>query len=472
MLFAKLVFNKHYLCNDSIHTRSRRPFRHGYNAGTLGRFDSMNSLHTLTRHIVIAMLAGIALGVALNQIGPPAWVQSFVLDGALGVIGTLFVSALKMMVVPLVFVSLVVGVTALGDLSALGRIGARTLGLYLVTTALAISIALTLAVVIGPGHGFDAGQTEAQFSGKSAPPITQVLTDMVPTNPVAAMAEGNMLQIIVFALLFGVAVTMAGVRGTHVLNLFNDLDAVIMHMVEWIMRLAPWGVFALITPTFASQGLDLLLPLAAYFLTLVAALAIQLFVTYPLLVRTLTRLDPRRFLAKLRDPATFAFSTASSGATIPITLRTVEKKMGVNNSVASFTVPLGATINMDGTAMMQGVATVFIADVYGIDLSLTDFLMVVLTATLASIGTAAIPSVGLVTLTMVLGQVGLPVEGIALIIGVDRLLDMLRTTVNVAGDCAVSTIVARQEGALDETVYNDPHAGSVDAATRRMPAAS
>jgi Na+/H+-dicarboxylate symporter len=426
----------------------------------------MKQPHSLTRRIVIAMLAGIILGSLLNQVGPSAWVQNLLLDGVLGVVGTLFVSALKMMVVPLVFVSLVAGVTALSDLRALGRIGAKALVLYLATTAIAVTIALALAGVTGPGKGFDAGEARAGFSGKEAPPFTQVLTDIVPTNPVAAMAEGNMLQIIVFALLFGIAVTMSGARGKHVLNFFGDLDVVIMHMVEWIMRLAPYGVFALITRTFATQGLDLLVPLAAYFLTLTAALAIQLFGTYPLLLRLLASLNPLTFLKKMRDPAAFAFSTASSGATIPVTLHTVEYKMGVKNSVASFSVPLGATINMDGTAMMQGVATVFIANVYGIDLSLTDYLLVVLTATLASVGTAAIPAVGLVTLTMVLGQVGLPVEGIALIIGVDRLLDMMRTTVNVTGDCAVSCIVAKSENAFDQTVFDDPAAGSVEAATR------
>ena len=232
------------------------------------------------------------------------------------------------------------------------------------------------------------------------------------------------------------------------------------------MRLAPYGVFALITRTFATQGLDLLLPLAAYFLTLTAALAIQMFGVYPLLLRLFGALNPITFLKKMRDPAAFAFSTASSGATIPVTLHTVEHKMGVKNSIASFTVPMGATINMDGTAMMQGVATVFIANVYGIDLSMTDYLLVVLTATLASIATAAVPGVGLVTLTMVLDQVGLPVEGIALIIGVDRLLDMMRTVVNVTGDCAVSCIVAKSENALDHAVFNDPAAGSIEAATR------
>jgi len=421
----------------------------------------------LTRQIVIAMLAGIVLGVVLNRLGTADWVQLVLVDGLLYVVGSVFVAALKMMVVPLVFVSLVAGVTSLSDLNALGRIGIKSLALYLATTAIAVTIALTLAGIVGPGQGFNAGSTAASFTGKPAPPLTQVLIDMVPTNPVAAMAEGNMLQIIVFALLFGVAVTMSGARGKHVLNFFGDLDVVIMHMVEWIMRLAPYGVFALITRTFASQGLDILLPLAAYFLTLTGALAIQVFGVYPLLLKLLASLNPLTFLRKMRDPAAFAFSTASSGATIPVTLRTVEYKMGVKNSVASFTVPMGATINMDGTAMMQGVATVFIANVYGIHLEFTDYLLVVLTATLASIGTAAIPAVGLVTLTMVLGQVGLPVEGIALIIGVDRLLDMMRTVTNVTGDCAVSCIVAKSEKALDQAVFDDPSAGSVEAATRR-----
>jgi len=428
--------------------------------------------HHLTRQIVIAMVAGIVLGVILNQLDTAGWVQLFVIDGLLHVVGSVFVSALKMMVVPLVFVSLVAGVTALSDLSVLGRIGVKALVLYLATTAIAVTIALSLAGIVGPGEGFDAGETPASFSGKDAPPLTQVLIDLVPTNPVAAMAEGNMLQIIVFALLFGIAITMSGTRGTHVLNLFGDLNTVIMHMVEWIMWLAPYGVFALITRTFATQGLDLLLPLAAYFLTLTAALAIQVFGVYPLLLKSLAGLNPLTFLKKMRDPAAFAFSTASSGATIPVTLHTVEKKMGVKNSVASFSIPLGATINMDGTAMMQGVATVFIANVYGVDLSLTDYLLVVLTATLASVGTAAIPAVGLVTLTMVLGQVGLPVEGIALIIGVDRLLDMMRTVVNVTGDCAVSCIVAKNENAFDQAVFDDPEAGSVEAATQRPPSPS
>ncbi len=427
---------------------------------------SHQKLHGLTRRIMIAMASGALLGILLNLLfGAEGLLKDYLTDGLLYVVGAIFVASLKMLVVPLVFVSLVGGVTSLGNLSALGRMSVKAILLYLFTTAVAISIALILATVVGPGQGFEAGVADVSFQGKEAPPISQVFISMVPTNPVAALSEGNMLQIIVFSLLFGIAITLAGERGRHVLNLFNDLDAVIMHMVEIIMRLAPYGVFALIARTFATQGLDLIVPLLAYFLTLTVALGLHAFVTYPLLLKLLAGLNPLRFLHKMRDPATFAFSTASSGATIPITMRTVEAKMGVDNSVASFTVPLGATLNMDGTAMMQGVATVFIANVYGVDLGVTEYLMVVLTATLASIGTAAVPGVGLVMLTMVLNQVGLPVEGIALIIGVDRLLDMMRTACNVTGDCAVSCIIAKGEGALDQACFDDLHAGSVETAT-------
>ena len=384
-------------------------------------------MQNLTRKIMIAMAAGAILGVVINTLfGHVAVITEYIVDGLFYVVGAIFIASLKMLVVPLVFVSLVGGVTALGDLSALGRMSVKAIGLYLLTTMIAITIALSLAVSVGPGAGFVEPDEAAAFAGHDAPPLADVLINMVPSNPIAAMASGNMLQIIVFALLFGIAVTMSGERGRHVLNLFRDLDVVIMKMVELIMRLAPYGVFALITRTFATQGIDLIGPLIGYFLTLTCALALHALIIYPALLKILADLNPYTFLRKMRDPATFAFSTASSAATIPVTLRTAEAKMGVDNAVASFTIPLGATINMDGTAIMQGVATVFIANVYGFDLGISDYLMVVLTATLASIGTAAVPGVGLIMLTMVLNQVGLPVEGIALIIGVDRLLDMMR----------------------------------------------
>jgi DAACS family dicarboxylate/amino acid:cation (Na+ or H+) symporter len=420
---------------------------------------------SLTMKIMLAMGAGALCGLLLSRFTDVGWVNDYLISGLLHVVGAIFIASLKMMVVPLVFVSLVVGVTSLGNLAALGRMSIKALVLYLFTTAVAVTFALSLATLVGPGEGFDLESQAASFQGSEAPPLAEVFIDLVPSNPVQAMAQGNMLQIIVFSLLFGIAVTMSGERGRHVVNLFRDLDTVIMHMVEIIMRLAPYGVFALIGKTFATQGLDLFVPLAVYMLTLTAALLIQALGTYPTLLKTLAGLDPLTFLRKMRDPATFAFSTASSGATIPVTLRTVEAKMGVKNSVASFTVPLGATINMDGTAMMQGVATVFIANVYGVDLTLTQYLMVILTATLASIGTAAVPGVGLIMLTMVLEQVGLPVEGIALILGVDRVLDMMRTACNVTGDCAVTCIIARGEKALDEAVFYDPAAGSIQRAT-------
>jgi Na+/H+-dicarboxylate symporter len=359
-----------------------------------------------------------------------------------------------MLVVPLVFVSLVGGVTGLGDVKKLGRIGLKALVLYLCTTAIAIAIALSLAVLVSPGQGMKVDAGQAAFKAKEPPALADVIINMVPSNPVQAMAQGEMLQVIVFALLFGVAITLAGERGRHVLNFFNDLDAVIMKMVDFVMELAPVGVFALIARTFATQGIDLILPLAGYFLVVVGALLVHGLGTFAAVVRLLAGLNPLRFFSKMRPVMLFAFSTSSSSATIPVNLKTVEKRLGVDSSVASFTVPLGATINMDGTAIMQGVATVFIANVYAVHLTMGDYLSVILTATLASIGTAGVPGVGLIMLAMVLGQVGLPVEGIALIIGVDRLLDMMRTTVNVTGDAAVSCVIARSEGALDKAVFD------------------
>ncbi len=374
--------------------------------------------------------------------------------GVSGVVGQIFVALLQMMVVPLVLVSLVCGVTGLGDFRALGRIGAKTLGLYLVTTAIALTIALGLASAIAPGQGYPISGNES-YELTDAPPLSAVLVNMFPSNPVQALAEGQMLQIIVFALLLGFSLTRAGAAGKRIVGIFEDLNEVIMQMVLLVIRTAPIGVFALITRTFASEGIEVFIPLLSYFVVVVAALLLHLGLTYAGLVR-LVGLSVTRFFAKLRAVMTFAFSTSSSSATIPLTLSTLEHRLGVRNSIASFTVPLGATINMDGTAIMQGVATVFIANVYAVDLAMSDYLTVVLTATLASIGTAAVPSAGLIMLAMVLGQVGLPVEGIALIIGIDRLLDMMRTAVNVCGDSAVTIAVAKSERAVNLAVFDDP----------------
>jgi Na+/H+-dicarboxylate symporter len=414
----------------------------------------------LTTQIFTAMIAGAGAGILINLYGgwvpeggtAAAFLDDHVVHGLLAVVGQGFMRLLTVLVVPLVFVSLVCGTAALEDIRRLGRIGAKALGLYLLTTSMAIALAMGLALAAGPGRGFGLG-TGAAFEAPAPPPLTEVLVGLFPRNLIAAMAEGHMLQVIVFAVLFGLAISLSGDPGRRVLAVFTDFNAVILRLVGIVMVLAPYGVFALIARTFAGEGLDAFRPLLGYFVVVLGALLVQGLVVYPLLLRVFSGLRPLVFLKKLREVHLFAFSTASSNATIPVTLRAVETRLGVPNSIASFTVPLGATINMDGTAIMQGAATVFIAQAYGISLGAGDILTVILTATLASIGTAGVPGVGLVMLGMVLTQVGLPVEGIALIIGIDRLLDMVRTAVNVTGDAMVSCIVARSENCLDGEVY-------------------
>ena len=427
---------------------------------------------TLTSKILLAMVLGVVSGSILNlvfssQILSDAYVlelRGFLIEGILDAIGKVFVASLKLLVVPLVFVSLVCGVTALGDNHRMGAIATKTLLLYMLTTALAISAALLAAMLIQPGVGMNL-VTDANFIAQEAPPLKQVIVDIFPSNPVQAMADGKMLQVIVFSLLLGYAVSRSGEAGKRVTAIFRDLETIVMKMVAVLMTLAPYGVFCLLARLFSELGVGAILDLAKYFLTVVCVLLLHALGVYSLLLNFFTRLNPKQLYLKLRHVWAFAFSTASSGATLPITLRAVEKRLGVHTSIASFTVPLGATINMDGTAIMQGVATVFIAQVYSIPLSPADLLTVVLTATLASVGTAAVPGVGLITLAMVLQQVGLPVEGIALIIGVDRLLDMLRTAVNITGDATVSVIVASQEGELERDIYKDPKADVMTADT-------
>lgn len=414
----------------------------------------------LTNRILVAMVAGIALGsifnVVLNSGGvsesASAILNAYLIDGLFDVVGRIFVASLKLLVVPLVLVSLICGSSALGDSARMGPIAGKTIGFYLFTTGLAVSVALIVATAIGPGQGLSL-VTDTEFTAKAAPALKDVIVNIFPTNPVKAMAEANMLQIIVFALLFGYAMSHAGEPGQRLAGFFRDAEAVVMRMVAILMEFAPYGVFALLARLFSSMGLGAILDLAGYFFTLAGLLVFHGFVVYPTLLRLFGGVSPASLLQKMRPVWAFAFSTSSSGATIPVTLRTVEKRLGVHNSVAGFTVPLGATINMDGTAIMQGVATIFIAQVYGVDLSAGALFGVVLTAILASIGTAGVPGVGLITLALVLEQAGLPVEGIALIIGVDRLLDMLRTVINVTGDAVASVVVAKSEGQLDMDVY-------------------
>ena len=375
--------------------------------------------------------------------------------------GKVFIASLRLMVVPLVLVSLVCGSSSLADGASMGRLGGKSIGLYLFTTAVAISIALGLALLISPGEGGSAGRA-FEYTPRPSPGLKETFLNIFPTNPVQAMADGKMLQIIVFALLLGTALGRSGDAGQRVRSLFVDLNGVLMRLIVMLISLAPFGVFFLMAKLFSEVGWRDIIELGKYFVTVILVLVIHASIVYPTLLMWLAKTNPLKFYKKMREPMLFAFSTSSSGATLPVTLRTVEKKLGVDNSIASFSVPLGATINMDGTAIMQGVATVFIAQYFHVDLVFTDYLMVILTATMASVGTAAVPGVGLIMLTMVLTQVGLPVEGIALIIGVDRLLDMTRTAVNVAGDAMVATTVAHSEKKLDRSVFDDPTAGRVN----------
>ena len=415
---------------------------------------------TLTNKIFFAMAAGIAFG-SLANILPESnydiWLEKIVFLGLFDIVGSIFVASLKLLVVPMVFASLTCGTASLSGHGNMGAMAAKTVGLYLMTTAIAITIALSIALIIEPGSGDQFNSqltTDASYVAKDAPPLKDVLINIIPSNPIKAMAEGNMLQVIVFALLFGIAISRSGEFGVKIAKSFESLNEVIMEMVMILMRLAPYGIFCLLAKIFYATGFDLIQQLFAYFITVVMALLFHGAIIYTGILKLFTGLSPIKFLKHMRPVMMFGFSTASSNATMPVTLETVEEKMGVKNSVASFTVPLGATINMDGTAIMQGVATVFIAQAYQIDIGIVGYLTVILTATLASIGTAGVPGVGLVTLALVLQQVGLPVEGIALIIGVDRLLDMLRTALNVTGDSVVSCVVAKSENAIDTQVFN------------------
>ena len=424
----------------------------------------MGNKTSMTKKILRGMVLGLVLGSLINNFAHDvAWVQDYLVIGLFHVLGAMFISMLKMLVVPLVTFSLICGVVGIGDIGKLGRVGGKAFGYYMLTTALAITLAIALASFFAPGAGFElAGAASSSFVAPEAPPFTQVLIDLIPSNPVAAYAEGNMLQIIFFTILFASCMLMVGKKAQPLMDLAQIMNDVMMQVVNVVMFLAPIGVFALMAKTFAQQGIDLIIPMLGYFGVLVLALLLHASGTLMLLLRIFGKVNPITFMKKMGTAQVFAFSTSSSNATIPVTLHTVEKRLGVDESIASFTVPFGATINMDGTAIMQGVATVFIANVYGIDLGLMGYLTVIGMSVLASIGTAGVPGVGLIMLAMVFNQVGLPVEGIALIIGVDRLLDMIRTAVNVTGDAAVSTVIAHSEKGLDMYVFNNPKAGSVE----------
>ncbi len=411
---------------------------------------------SLTTVIFIALLLGAITGLVLNLWVPAGFVRDQVfVEGIFYVFGQGFIRLMQMLVVPLVFCSLVCGSMAIGDTKKLGKVGVKTMGFYLLTTAIAVSVAIFIAFCINPGVGLNMGTMEtAEAVSVEKTSFAETLLNIIPTNPIAALANGEMLPLILFALIIGVILAHRGERADTVANFFSQFNDIMMDMTTGVMKLAPIGVFCLIARTFAGLGLDAFLPLLKYMGAVLLALAVQCLVVYQLFLKVFTGLSPIKFLKKFAPVMAFAFSTATSNATIPLSIDTLHRKMGVSKKISSFTIPLGATINMDGTAIMQGVAVVFAAQAFHIDLTMADFLTVIATATLASIGTAGVPSVGLITLSMVFNSVGLPVEAIGLIMGIDRILDMTRTAVNITGDAVCTAIVAKQDGALDRTKFD------------------
>ena len=413
----------------------------------------------LWQKIVIGLVLGVAVGLSANLL-ELEWLQT-ALDW-IEPIGTLFIRLITMIVVPLVVSSLLVGTASLGDIRKLGRIGGKTVAYYMMTTAVAVTIGLVLANIVRPGSRIDPATRDrlsANFSEQAAgavqraaekPSVTETLLGMVPTNPIGAAADSQLLPLIIFTIIFGAAISLiAAERKRVLLTFFEAVNDAVMVVIDWVMKLAPYAVFALIAGVVANFGLDLLRSLLIYALTVVTGLLLHVFGVYSLLIRFLAKLSPREFFRRIAKVQLVAFSTSSSNATLPVTMETAEEHLGISKEVSSFVLPLGATVNMDGTALYQAIAVMFIAQIYGVDLDLIAQLTIVLTATLASIGTAGVPSAGIIMLILVLQSVGMGAQtqaGIALILGVDRILDMLRTAVNVSGDLTAASFVARSEG--------------------------
>lgn len=409
----------------------------------------------LSTKIFLALLSGAVFGVLIHYFVPASYFRdTLLINGILYVLGNGFIRLMQMLVVPLVFCSLVCGAMAIGDTKTLGKVGVKTLIFYLVTTAVAICLALGVASLISPGVGMNVTVEDTTVVTETASVnFAETLLNIIPKNIFTSLAEGEMLPVIVFALFVGIILAMLGNKVSTVSNFFSQFNDIMMEMTMIVMKAAPVGVFCLIAKTFAGIGFDAFVPMLKYMGSVILALALQCFVVYQILLFLFTGLNPLKFIKKFFPVMAFAFSTSTSNATIPLSIDTLYKKIGISKQISSFTIPLGATINMDGTSIMQGVAVVFIAQAYGIPLTPAAIATVIVTATIASIGTAGVPSVGLVTLSMVLSSVGLPTEGIALIMGIDRILDMLRTAVNITGDAVCTTVVANQEGALNREVF-------------------
>ncbi len=409
---------------------------------------------SLGNWILISMVLGLIVGLILNFYITDPFIKNVILiDNVFYLGGTLFIKLMKMLVVPLVFCSIIVGVTSISDIRKIGTIGGRVILIYLLTTALAVSIALLIAGIIEPGIGLNMAGLADPSNVTTNVTITSTILSMIPDNPLNSLANGDMLSVIIFGVIVGYILAKLKEETATVNKLFSEGNAIMMEMTNIVMKFAPIGVFCLIAKTFATLGFEGLMPLSKYIVCLLLALAVQAFIVYPTLMVIFTRLNPIKFFKRFFSVMLFAFSSSSSNATIPLTLETLSE-MGVSKEVSSFTIPLGATINMDGTAIMQGVVVMFAAQAYGIDLGLSALLTVIFTAVMASIGTAGVPSVGLITLNMVFASVGLPTDAIGIIMGIDHILDMIRSAVNVTGDAICTIIVSFKNKSVDLDVYN------------------
>ncbi|GAB6098574.1 dicarboxylate/amino acid:cation symporter [Halanaerocella petrolearia] len=396
-------------------------------------------LHT---QILIGLILGAIVGLIF---GPKAKV--------IEPVGKVFIRLIRMIIVPLVFSSLVVGVASIGNIKKLGRIGGKTIGFYLLTTAFAIIVGLLFGNIMQPGVGVDMNLNNATMEGAKAPNPGETILNLVPKNPLTAMVDANMLQIIIFSIFLGIAIALTKEKGEIFKNFFDSFAEVMYKLTEIVMNFAPYGVFALIATVVGSFGLSVLLPLIKVIIAVYLGCLVHWIITYGSLIKFLTDLDVMEFFKGITSAQLFAFSTCSSSGTLPVTTKCAKENLGVSNQISSFVLPLGATINMDGTALYQGVCALFVAQVYGIDLSFVQQLTIVLTATLASIGTAGVPSAGLIMLTLALKSVGLPLDGVALVAGIDRVLDMARTTTNITGDSAVAALIETTES--NDTTTDD-----------------
>ena len=404
---------------------------------------------SFTKKIIVSMILGILIGVTFNLTSLIESSSGTYVINLLDLVSYLFLSSLKLIIVPLVFFSIVCGIVSLSDDVSISRLGIKTLLLYTITTVIAISLGLLFSSFINY-EPIEIKNLDSVINFKN------IETDgnIFPNNIFKSLSDGNIIHLLIFAVLIGVSAARIKNRIKTFIKYFYDFNDVINELVKLIISFTPIAVFCILAKTFSTQGVDTIMSLAGYFFTVVFVLLFHFLFTFSILIKFFTALNPVKFFQKLKDVVIFTFSTSSSSASIPFTLKAAEEKYGIDKSISTFTVPLGATINMDGTAIMQGCATFFLASLYGIDLGMNEIVAIVITATIASIGTAGIPSAGIIMLTVIFTQIGIPLEGITLLLGVDRLLDMMRTSVNVSGDICISCVIASSENKINESVFN------------------